>query len=464
MLGQCPHCGEEIYLSSRRSESICYRCGNLVAHKAVNIPTRSGSLPQAHYQAMMEMRQARNWRREKNRPNEIRSLRRALHYNPRLLQAHLRLGRILPDVRERRKHLLAARRIDPENMEAITLLSRLHAQLTPEQAARFFGDEAPVKAAEQVHTETQEMECPRCRGALRSKPAEGRLECPHCGYQEALPDADARLSDVQARMAENLGKTRWQIGERLMACDHCGAQWAHETRLSTHCPYCQSAHIVLRDSVGSFQQPDGVIPFATDELLAQEAIEKRLERFQSRLRNLFDSQRVKRIVLRPVYLPFWVFDEPIDIRLQTEFDVVGFKHPHVDPRTTTPGRSYDLGICGVKTIPQRYTQQLGRYFRFSMRQYVPGILDHPAEIYEVPLNQAVLRARSLLAMAVGSSVARYTKDIFASDFSGASYQLVLAPVWLGTLYEEDGDVRSALVNGQTRQVVLGRSRKPTENE
>jgi hypothetical protein len=41
-----------------------------------------------------------------------------------------------------------------------------------------------------------------------------------------------------------------------------------------------------------------------------------------------------------------------------------------------------------------------------------------------------------------------------------SFMLVLAPVWLSTLRERDGDIRTALVHGLTGRVVMSRARKP----
>jgi hypothetical protein len=38
-------------------------------------------------------------------------------------------------------------------------------------------------------------------------------------------------------------------------------------------------------------------------------------------------------------------------------------------------------------------------------------------------------------------------------------RLVLLPVWVGTLVEADGDVRTALVNGQSGRVALGKAEK-----
>jgi hypothetical protein len=42
-----------------------------------------------------------------------------------------------------------------------------------------------------------------------------------------------------------------------------------------------------------------------------------------------------------------------------------------------------------------------------------------------------------------------------------SFRLLLLPVWSATVFEKDGDVRPALVNGQTGRVALGKARKPT---
>ena len=39
-------------------------------------------------------------------------------------------------------------------------------------------------------------------------------------------------------------------------------------------------------------------------------------------------------------------------------------------------------------------------------------------------------------------------------------RLVLVPVWAMTINERDGEVRPALVNGQTGKVALGKAAKP----
>jgi len=40
-----------------------------------------------------------------------------------------------------------------------------------------------------------------------------------------------------------------------------------------------------------------------------------------------------------------------------------------------------------------------------------------------------------------------------------TFTLLLAPVWIATLLERDGDVRTVLVNGQTGETALGKAKR-----
>jgi hypothetical protein len=91
---------------------------------------------------------------------------------------------------------------------------------------------------------------------------------------------------------------------------------------------------------------------------------------------------------------------------------------------------------------------------------------YPVQLYTVDFDRAALEARSRI-----SSIMREKYDNrnlgddrqvsihVTTGIQQMSFRLVLLPVWIGTLVEQDKDVRSALVNGQTGEVVLGRSEK-----
>ena len=459
MIINCPNCQCEMYLSSHSDTSECFKCGHIITDPTHFLPSHQYS-PASHFQALQEMRRARHARRAKNRRGEIRALKKAVHYDPRMLTAHIRLGRILRDERERRKHLMIARRIEPDNMDAITLLAEMQARLSPTEAAKIFGDEAPVKAIESVATQAVELQCPVCRAPLHSNPADGNLECGFCGYSERYEMPFITESTVRETLVDTISHTQWYVGKRVMDCSNCSASWAHETQLSTACPYCNSSQIVVSDAVKSFVPPHGVIPFEVTEQKALTAIEERLNSFSERMKAVLDPNAIKRAILRAVYLPFWVFDQPIDSAMQVEFDVVGFKIETVDPRNPNArGSSYDMAVPAIKTIPSQLTQQLGNFYRYTMIPYTPGVLDHPAEIYEIPLNKALLRARTLIARAMNTEAAARYKMLLATDFSHTTYQQIMAPVWVANLYEVDSEVRPALVNGQTGKVILGKSRR-----
>ena len=457
MLIDCPGCGEKMYLSTRFDESECFRCHHVVTDIIQYLPNKH--LPEAHYQSLLELRRARQARQAGERQQEIRALKKAVQYEPRLIHPHIRLGRILSDKRERRRHLMIARRIDPDNMEVITLLARLQASLSPEEALKLFGDDAPVKEIDSLQPEVVELQCPVCRGSMRANPQEGHLECRFCGYSEIYDD-EVQKRSVRERMAENVSSVHWEVGEYVYDCKNCGAQWTHSVQLSTECPYCNADYIVIRDKVDSFIQPQGLIPFELNREQARQAIDERLDRFSERLKGFFNPNAIKHAVLNAVYLPFWVFDEEIDIRLQTEFDVVGFKAADTRSNVFGIGNTFDLGIPAIKTVSSQMTQQLGYYLRGPMVTYEPGVLDYPAEIYEIDLDRAVLRARTLLSRAMSGEVSRRYKQLYYSDFSDTSYQLILAPVWLAQLHEVDGDLRPALINGQNGKVVLGKAHRP----
>lgn len=99
----------------------------------------------------------------------------------------------------------------------------------------------------------------------------------------------------------------------------------------------------------------------------------------------------------------------------------------------------------------------------TMRPYEPALLaTNPAALYTVDFEKASLDARS-----TASRRAR-TRELAAASSSEEksvtalplqmSFMLVLAPVWVCTLYERDGDLRTALVQGLTGDVVMGRAR------
>jgi hypothetical protein len=102
-----------------------------------------------------------------------------------------------------------------------------------------------------------------------------------------------------------------------------------------------------------------------------------------------------------------------------------------------------------------------------MIAYEPSLLArYPASLYTLDFSAASLEARSAASQQMrqlhGEGAGR---DVDVNVFTSViqmSFMLVLMPVWVATLTERDGDLRLALINGQTGRIALGRAQKPAD--
>src|SRR5204862_1474775 len=117
------------------------------------------------------------------------------------------------------------------------------------------------------------------------------------------------------------------------------------------------------------------------------------------------------------------------------------------------------------------TRGLGDYHTRDLLDYSPNLLaKYPAQLYTQDFDEAALEARSQISAAMRYKFSRrelaedekVTINVF-TNIQQMSFRLILAPVWIAHLIEQDKDHRTALVNGQTGQVALGKSEKPERN-
>ncbi|HEX2906230.1 MAG TPA: hypothetical protein VHO69_05175, partial [Phototrophicaceae bacterium] len=230
--------------------------------------------------------------------------------------------------------------------------------------------------------------------------------------------------------------------------------------------------VVERDALGSFEQPNGIIPFRISREQAGAAIKERLRGLSERLQGMFNNNKVTRATLNGYYLPFWVFDALIEVtRTRVDNSRSGYDRRLyiTDPysRSTFNDAQYDVEVCAVKSPPRSLVNRLGDYHLRDLADYTPELLaKYPAQLYSLDFDQAALEARSLVSTAMRIKYGQREvtdNDVIinvATNIQNMSFQLVLLPVWIATLVEQDKDVRPALVNGQTGKVVLGKARKP----
>jgi ribosomal protein S27E len=482
----CPQCGERLTFDLGSTTVQCATCGykrgtgldEKVAEiqakgKRPNVALRNEAKINAR--AVSLFYTAHDHLFDGDKAAAIRSLHNAIELQPDFLEAHLWIAKITDDERLKREHLSSILAYDGGHLEAARMMLVLNGRLTPEQAALSTQNLEPVlkQIDAPVSTKTAVLRCPNCGGDLIVNEATGQVNCKFCGYTAVSPKRNYASGDLLlAALLERRGQpVRWVIGERLLHCDNCGAERTIAgNKLSTRCPFCNSNHVIAKDALDSFEQPEGLIPFAITRDEAGARIKERLRGLSERIKGWFDNNKIADARLSGYYLPFWVFDASLQV-LRTRVD----NSPSPDRARISPPYQqanfqdalYDVEVCAVNSPPLPLTSQLGDYNLREMVEYQPELLaTYPAGLYTVDFDRAALEARSRISIVMREKYDRrdLTDDRnisihIVTNIQQMSFRLVLLPVWVANLTEQDQDVRPALVNGQTGKVVLGKAEK-----
>lgn len=478
---QCPSCASSGTLVLDSDAIICVLCGyrqRTAAPQPVPAPLRKlapsyritykGALDpwaRAAFDTGQDCVRREDW------AGAAQAFRRALENQKDFIDAHFWLALISDDPVVKRDHLTTVLAYDPNNIEAIRELMVVDGRLTPEEASRtHHHEEIETRRADlPVNTQTTVLKCPVCEGDLT---IDGdHVVCRFCGHKDQRPlyQRGAGSESLAMALIQRKAKAvRWVIGERLLHCNNCGAERTiPNSKLSLRCPFCASNHVIEQDALGSFEQPDALLPFRITREQAGALIKQKLRGWGERMRGWFDDNRVKRGTLEGYFLPFWVFDAVVEVT-KTVSDTrsgqgrIGVVQPF--SRTTIPEMVNNLPVCAVASPPARLTAQLGPYNLAGLVAYSADLLaQYPAELYTLDFDRASLEARSIIGKQMRAKHGQTQRDeVKINIFSGVRqmhFQLVLLPVWVANLLERDGDTRLALVNGQTGSVVLGKSQK-----
>lgn len=386
---------------------------------------------------------------------------------------HYLLALATHDPDEKRAHLAQALAIQPYHDYAWRDQGVLNGVIPPGDAPDAPGltPDAPVEAI----SETQV--CPRCGGHLTYSVAASALVCRHCGYTPGavIPPraAPSRRPTGYRNLEDALLQRRygfshqWDIGARLLTCRNCHAQLTLAQDLATLCPFCDSAHILIEDAAGSFEEPDAILPFSIDRARAAKAVHAHLS---AELR-----PQIARGEMWGVYLPFWIFAGTVALALPPD--------GASEPVSLRPGMYAvsDALVAGVEHPSQAVLYALMPFDLDALVPYDRRYLGRwSAQVYRVDVIQASLTARAYLkhvarAIATGrlrgippADLARTDSDAYNPpnsplwraarvDVTEMYYRLVLLPVWMITLILRDGSRRPAIVNGQTGETVVSAS-------
>jgi DNA-directed RNA polymerase subunit RPC12/RpoP len=477
----CPKCGKRMRYDFAQEKILCKDCGySPLDAKAAENATRPRAEIDITYRgeinanSLAAFRTGHDYLHQGDKAKAAESFKRSAFFQKDFVDAYLWLATLSEDEPTKRKYLSEVLALDSANPVAMREIMVLNGDLTPEQAARTYhhNDVQLQQAVGAVGARSNVLLCPICSGHLTVNG--DTVECKFCGHKEQRPVNHSTRSESlsMALIARKAQSVKWVIGERLLHCNECGAERTIPARkLSEECPFCGSTHVIVSDMLGSFEQPDGIVPFRITREEAAESIQQQLKSFTQRVANFFDNNRVKRVVIDGVYLPFWVFDALLDVtetrtyKGSSRYDRFAMAAPAPIRSTYTDGLNNVL-VCGVTSPAKNLTEKLGKFDLGAVVAYEPKLLaKYPAELYNIDFDAASLEARSIASRVVREKREsieagndHYEISIF-SMVKSMSFQLLLLPVWVATLTEEDGDVRSALVNGSTGKVVLGRAEK-----
>src|SRR5258708_1691269 len=332
-----------------------------------------------------------------NKQAALDCFQRAADYMPDWPDAHLWIARVSDDEKVKRDELGVVLGLAPNNLEAVRMIMVLDGKLTPEQAAQTYHDNDPQvqQAPDAVSAKVASLICPKCGGELTVNQLLNRVECRFCGYTAPLSkhaSTDGTLLSM-ALLERKAQPVKWSVGGRVVKCQQCGAEHTIPSgQMSQRCRFCGSTQVIVGDALGSFTQPEALLPFTLDDALAKENVEHALHGLGERFVGLFKSNKVEREAVEGVYLPFWVFDAVIEV---TRVKSVGFVE---EERTTTTDAQYDVAVCAVKSPPRELTAQLGAYDLRAAIQYDPHWLaKYPAQMYSIDFDAASLDARAASA-------------------------------------------------------------------
>jgi DNA-directed RNA polymerase subunit RPC12/RpoP len=486
----CPNCGQPMTLDTANALYRCKHCFHTVPRpqetldEAMARMRSKGARPSVPitYRGELDTRarslfeSAHDALWQENKAEALKLFAQAIDLQRDFTDAHLWIARTTDDPKRKRDHLDIILAYDPGHADALRMLMVMTGRMTAEEAEKSQRGDAPIlrRADAPVPVTAEALLCPVCGGRLTVEAA--RVVCAFCGHTAPLttptPAEQAAFGDVlgMALMERRAQDVLWVVGEHVLHCHQCGAERTLTPgRMSMQCPFCGSNQVAEQDALGTLERPSWLIPFRFNEESAKAEIRTRLKGVGERLSGLLDDNKVVRATMEGVYLPFWLFDAQIEVsrtvidnRTPRSRDQVKTFVPYQTLRI--PEGMTDIPVCAVTSPPPVLTRELGEYDTSARVPYDPRLLAaYPAGLYDVDFEQASLTARSIISERMrarhGQGAAdNITVNVFSSVLQ-MTFALALLPVWVATLYERDGDVRTALVNGQTGQVVLGKARK-----
>lgn len=386
-----------------------------------------------------------------------------------LAEAWFWMSEVLDDAAEKRKALENCLSHDLHHTRARRALAILDGRIKADEMVN--PDRLPAAPEGLRSADADRFMCPKCGGRMSFAPDGSSLVCEYCTRQHAL-GLGAKSEDEKdfiVAMATMKGHGK-PLQEQAFHCNGCGAEFILPPRqISANCLYCDSPHVVSLENSKDLLAPNAIISHAFDQ---KRAIQLLIEWVEGE--GIKPEKQVE--LPRGLYLPLWTFDiggtldytgEVVEYEEQTFSSKRQRKVVRINDKY--PVLVDDLPLPASRKLSAVFSKLIPTFDLKSLQPYDPRYLaSWPAEIYDVPMADASLDARSQAYKQLKRELPSRLRSVNIIHTSSAnmlvtSFKLNLLPVWM-TEIPFDGREHLLLINGQSGIVASDLPEQEDEEE
>lgn len=319
-----------------------------------------------------------------------------------------------------------------------------------------------------------DAKCPSCSASIRFNPANGKLTCPYCHYEEVIPQPEQGIDAVAQEIDLNEAIKResfdWGSEKKVVICNACAAESVYDAlEVANVCPYCGSNHVMEVASENSLA-PNGICPFEVTNQQADENFRKWIKG------KWFAPNEAKRSAkadaFKGVYLPYWTFDSKTASRYSASYgknrtvkdkdgndrvvtdwySTSGFYQEFIDDHLVRATTRYNDSILrSIEPFSTNHTRSFNQ-------EYLSGYV---AERYSIGLEDGWEQAKKEIHQHIHSQIdyevrRRHHADVvaniqFSTSHSSITFKYLMLPLWLSS-FRFKKKTYQFMVNGQTGKV------------
>jgi hypothetical protein len=369
------------------------------------------------------------------------------------------MSQVMDDPLEKRKAIENCLSLDLKHARARRALAVLDGTLKADDIIN--PDHLPPTPEGLRKADADRFMCPKCGGRMAFSPDGQSLLCEYCTRNQGLglTSQTTNEKDFITAMATMKGHGK-PLQEQVFHCQGCGSEFILPPKLvSAACIYCGSPHVVSFEKAKDLLAPDGIIPHAFDQKRATYHLIQWVEK-----NKIKPEKRTE--LPGGLYLPIWTFDvggaidytaEMIQYENEDNDIAHGGRPEMLRVHDQYPVMLDDLPLPASRKLSAPLLKLIPTFDLKSIKPYDPRYLaDWPAEVYDIPMADASLDARSQAYAQVKRDLPHLLSGIKIIHTSSAniaieSFKLVLLPVWMTEL-PFDGREHLILINGQSGEV------------